>query len=120
MAVDDYLEPEVAVAAAATAALFSPRVRGVLRRGLVYGTAGVMTAGDAVVSVAKGAGKGVQRAAGRGGRTDLVPAADVVVGPPTPAKPATAAPRRPPAKPRAPRTPRTGPGPGGAPETASG
>src|SRR5919197_324573 len=67
MAVDDYLESEVAVAAAATAALLSPRVRGVMRKGLVYGTAGVMTAGDAALSVAKGAGKGVQRAAGRGG-----------------------------------------------------
>jgi hypothetical protein len=67
MAVDDYLESEVAVAAAATAALLSPRVRGVMRKGLVYGTAGVMTAGDTVVSAAKGVGRGAQRAIGRGG-----------------------------------------------------
>jgi hypothetical protein len=63
MAVDDYLESEVAVAAAATAALFSPRVRGVLRKGMVYTTAGVMTAGDAVASVGKDAGRGMQRMA---------------------------------------------------------
>jgi hypothetical protein len=69
MAVDDYLESEVVVATAATAALLSPRVRGVMRKGLVYGTAGVMTAGDAVFSVAKGAGRGVQRAVGRGSST---------------------------------------------------
>jgi hypothetical protein len=86
MAVDDYLESEVAVAAAATAVLLSPPLRGVMRKGLVYGTAGVMTAGDAVVSVAKGAGRGVQRAVGRGPGT----------GPPTegrepvPAMPAAA------------------------------
>jgi hypothetical protein len=67
MAVDDYLESEVAVAAAATAALLSPQVRGVLRKGMVYATAGVMTAGDAVGSVAKGAGRGMQRVVGRGG-----------------------------------------------------
>jgi hypothetical protein len=67
MAVDDYLDSEVAVAAAATAALLSPPVRGVLRKGVVYATAGVMTAGDAVASVAKGAGRGMQRAVGRGG-----------------------------------------------------
>jgi hypothetical protein len=67
MAVDDYLESEVAVAAAATAALLSPRVRGVMRKGLVYGTAGVMTAGDTVISAAKGVGRGAQRAVGRGG-----------------------------------------------------
>jgi hypothetical protein len=66
MGVDDFVESEVAVAAAATAALVSPRVRGVMRRGLVYGTAGVMTVGDTVVSAAKGAGRGMQRVVGRG------------------------------------------------------
>jgi hypothetical protein len=66
MGVDDYLESPVAVAAAATAVLLSPRVRGVMRKGLVYGTAGVMTAGDAVVSAAKETGKGVQRAVSGG------------------------------------------------------
>jgi hypothetical protein len=75
MAVDDYLESEVAVAAAATAALFSPQVRGVLRKGLVYGTAGVMTVGDGVASVAKGAGRGMQRAVGRGPHANTPPTA---------------------------------------------
>ena len=37
MALEDFLDSEVAVAVAATAALASPRVRGVLRRGAVYG-----------------------------------------------------------------------------------
>ena len=101
MAVDDYLEPEVGVAAAATAALLSPRVRGVMRKGLVYGTAGVMTAGDAVLSVAKGAGRGVQRAVGGGGT----------------AKPATARSGRSSGKPRATRTPKSGPSTSGGPQT---
>ena len=55
MALDDFFESEVAIAAGVTAALFSPRVRNVVRRGAVLGLAGVMTAGDAVVGVAKGA-----------------------------------------------------------------
>ena len=37
MAAKDYLDSEVAVAVAVTAAVFSPRVRGLLRRGAVYG-----------------------------------------------------------------------------------
>lgn len=118
MAVDDYLEPEVGVAAAATAALLSPRVRGVMRKGLVYGTAGVMTAGDAVLSVAKGAGKGVQRAVGGGGpQTTPAPA----VAPagraassaePTPARTAPSS-----GKPRATRTPKSSPSTSGGPQT---
>jgi len=63
MALDDYFEAEVGIAVAATAALFSPRVRKVLRRGAVYGVAGALIAGDAVVSFAKGVGRGAQQAA---------------------------------------------------------
>jgi len=63
MALDDFFESEVAVAVAATAALFSPRVRGTLRQGAVYGLAGVLTAGDAVGTFVRGVGRGVQRAA---------------------------------------------------------
>ncbi len=63
MALDDYLESEVVVAVAATAAVMSPRVRGVLRRGAVYGLAGVLRAGDAISSVARNAAPGVQHAA---------------------------------------------------------
>jgi hypothetical protein len=63
MALDDYLESEVVVAVAATAAVMSPRVRGVLRRGAVYGLARVLRAGDAVSSAARNAAPGVQHAA---------------------------------------------------------
>lgn len=46
------LYPEVVVAVAATAAVLPPRVRKALRRGAVYGLAGVLMASDAVSSVA--------------------------------------------------------------------
>ena len=55
MALDDFLESEVAIAAGLTAAAMSPGVRRVVRRGAVLGLAGIMTAGDAVVGVARGA-----------------------------------------------------------------
>ena len=63
MALEDFLDSEVAVAVAATAALTSPRVRGVLRRGAVYGLAGVLTAGDMMASFARGAARGAQQTA---------------------------------------------------------
>lgn len=61
MALDDFVESEVAIAVAATAAIFSPKVRGVLRQGAVYGLAGVMVAGDAIGSFVSGVGRGVQQ-----------------------------------------------------------
>ncbi len=63
MALDDYLESEVAIAVAATAAVLSPRVRGVLRKGAVYGLAGALVAGDAMGSFVRGIGRGVQQTA---------------------------------------------------------
>ncbi len=63
MALEDYLESEVVVAVAATAALLSPRARKVLRRGAVYGVAGALMAGDAVSSAVRNAAPGVQQAA---------------------------------------------------------
>jgi hypothetical protein len=63
MALEDYLETEVAVAVAATAAVLSPRVRGALRRGAVYGIAGVLRAGDAISSAAPAVSQGAQQAA---------------------------------------------------------
>jgi len=63
MALDDFVESEVAIAAAVAAAVFSPRVRGVLRKGAVYGVAGVLVAGDAVGSFARGVGRGAQKSA---------------------------------------------------------
>jgi hypothetical protein len=59
---EDFLEPEVAIAAAVTAAIFSPRARRVLRRGAVYGMAGVLIAGDAIASFARRVGQGVRQA----------------------------------------------------------
>ena len=66
MAVEDFLDGEVAIAVAATAAISSSRVRKVFRRGVVYGLAGVLRAGDALASTAREAG----RAAGRPGVPD--------------------------------------------------
>ncbi len=63
MALDDFFEAEVGVAVAATALLASPRVRKALRRGAVYGVAGVLRAGDAMTSFARGVGRGAQQAA---------------------------------------------------------
>src|SRR6266705_5141750 len=62
MALEDYLEPEIAVTAAVTAAVFSPRGRRVIRRGAVYGLAGVLTAGDAIASFFRSVRHGIQEA----------------------------------------------------------
>lgn len=62
MALEDYLEPEVAVTAAVTAALFSPKARKLIRRGAVYGMAGILKAGDAVAAFASSVRQGVQEA----------------------------------------------------------
>lgn len=62
MALDDYVESEVAIAVAATAALMSPKVRGVLRQGAVYGLTGVLMAGDAAGAFLRGVGQGAQQA----------------------------------------------------------
>lgn len=68
---EDLLEPEVAAAAAVTAAIASPQVRRAVRRGAVYGLAGLIVAGDAVSSFAKGVGRGVQTAtSGANGRNE--------------------------------------------------
>jgi hypothetical protein len=73
MDLDDYLEPEVAVAVAVTAAVASPPVRRVLRRGIVYGLAGLLIARDKVASlagsVAQGARKMTQSAQAGAGST---------------------------------------------------
>jgi hypothetical protein len=51
---------KVAAAVAVTATVFSPRVRGMLRRGAVYGLAGVLTASDMVTAFARGIARGMQ------------------------------------------------------------
>ena len=55
MALEDFLESEVAIAVAATAALSSSRVRRVLRRGAVYGVTGVLMASDAISAATRNA-----------------------------------------------------------------
>ena len=62
MELEDYLQPEIAVTAAVTAAIFSPRVRKLLRRGAVYGTAGVLIAGDTITSFVRSVGQGFRQA----------------------------------------------------------
>lgn len=61
MELEDYLEPEIAVTAAVTAAVFSPRGREILRRGAVYGIAGVLMTGDAIASFARSMGQGFRQ-----------------------------------------------------------
>jgi hypothetical protein len=58
---EDFLQPEVAVTAVVAAAIFSPRARKVLRKGLVYATAGALMAGDAISSFAKNVSQGAQQ-----------------------------------------------------------
>jgi hypothetical protein len=59
---EDFLEPEVAVTAVVAAAVFSPGARKWLRRGLVYGTAGALIAGDAITSFTQRVGQGARQA----------------------------------------------------------
>lgn len=63
MAVEDYLEPEVAVAVAVTATMGSPQARRVVRQGAVYGVAGLLKAYDAATVFARGVGRGIAQAA---------------------------------------------------------
>jgi hypothetical protein len=60
MGVEDFIDAEVGVAVAATAALLSPRARKVVRRGAVYGLAGALKASDAVGSAARGVANGLR------------------------------------------------------------
>ena len=53
MALEDYMEPEIAVTAAVTAAVLSPQGRRVIRRGAVYGLAGILFVGDALTSASR-------------------------------------------------------------------
>lgn len=62
MEFDDYLQPEIAVTAAVTAVVFSPGARRLLRRGVVYGLAGALMAGDAITSFSRSVGRGIQEA----------------------------------------------------------
>ena len=65
MGPEDLLEQEVGVAVGATALIISPRAREVARKGAVYGLAGILKAGDAAASLARGTARGVQSGATR-------------------------------------------------------
>lgn len=60
---EDFVTPEVGMTAAVVAVVASPQVRKVVRKGAVYGLAGLLMAGDAVASFARGVGEGAQRVA---------------------------------------------------------
>uniref|UniRef100_A0A7C5RTI2 Uncharacterized protein n=1 Tax=Thermomicrobium roseum TaxID=500 RepID=A0A7C5RTI2_THERO len=62
---EDYVETETAVAIAATALILSPRARRVVRRGVVYGLAGILTAVEAGRSLLQGARAGFTAAVTR-------------------------------------------------------
>jgi hypothetical protein len=62
MDLEDYVQPEIAVTAAVAAAVFSPRTRRLVRRGVVYGLGGALMAGDAVRSFSRSIGRGLQEA----------------------------------------------------------
>ena len=64
MALEDWLESEVAVAVAATAVVLSPKARRVLRRGAVYAVAGALKATDLATAAARGVADGVSSASG--------------------------------------------------------
>lgn len=60
MGVDDYMDKEAGILAAATAAAVSPKARDLFRRGAVYGLAGVLRTGDLAAAAARGAVRGVK------------------------------------------------------------
>jgi hypothetical protein len=57
---DDMVSTESAFVAAATAAVLSPKARHTIRRGAVYGVAGVLKAGDLVTGAARGVVHGIR------------------------------------------------------------
>jgi hypothetical protein len=86
MALDDYLEPEVAIAVAVTAAVASPPVRKALRKAAVYGLAGILSAGDRIAAASRSIAESAQQtAAGATTGTQAVrnqpaPAAEAATG----------------------------------------
>ncbi len=58
---EDFLQPEVAITAVVAAAIFSPGARKLIRKGVVYATAGALIAGDAITSFTKNLSQSAQR-----------------------------------------------------------
>lgn len=65
MELEDFADEPVGVAVAASTVVFSPQVRRALRRGTVYGVAGVLAVSDAVAGFVRGARRGARNGAGR-------------------------------------------------------
>ncbi|HEX8036137.1 MAG TPA: hypothetical protein VF510_19930 [Ktedonobacterales bacterium] len=63
---ENFISPEVGITAAVVAAVASPPVRKVVRRGAVLGVAGVLMAGDAITSFARGLGQGASAVGSHG------------------------------------------------------
>ena len=61
MALDDFMEPEVAVAAAVTALISSSQLRTAVRRGAIFGLAGLLKASSAMSTGAGSLFQDVQR-----------------------------------------------------------
>ena len=74
MDTEDFFEPEVAITAGVTEAIFSPRARKLIRRGAVYGMAGLLMAGDAIASFASSVRQGVKEAQASTAHTAKPPA----------------------------------------------
>jgi len=55
------IEREILAAMGVTALVASPKARGIAHKGAVYGLAGALTLGDAVVTTARGAARGASR-----------------------------------------------------------
>ena len=66
MALGDFFDAEVGIAVAATALATSPQVRNTVRRGMVFGLAGMFKAGDVLGSAARGMAQSAQETAQRG------------------------------------------------------
>lgn len=77
LGIDDVVEKEVAVAIGSTAIAVSRPARRALRKGAVYGLAGVIMLGDGVAAFARGIGRGVREGgASRTGGGALPPAGE--------------------------------------------
>jgi hypothetical protein len=70
MALEDWLESEVAVAVVATTVALSPKARRVLRRGAVYAVAGALKATDVATAAARGVAQGVSAPSGEAASGD--------------------------------------------------
>lgn len=90
-------------AVAVTAAILSPRMRGLLRKGAVQGLAGVLIAGDAVSSFARGIGRGLESGAAAPRPSDS--ATDTAQEAAEAAREATARPKKRSSRPRKSATP---------------